>query len=231
MRDLGLRVLAPALPGFGGTSDLTGNAFSLKGYAAWVDAFLETCGVTEPVFLVGHSFGGGVAIATAHAYPDRVRSLVLINSIGGSRWSADRALRDRPLWDWGIHFPTDILGGGGFRRILPVIVEDAVGNVIRNPVALWRVANLLRKADLTAELAELRERRLPVLALWGDHDRIVTEASFRDMCLALGAEGEVIPGAHSWLLSDPDAFGQVMTNVVKVAEVAARQAARERAAG
>src|SRR3954464_13202142 len=105
---LGTRVYAPALPGFGGTGDLPDRLFSLTGYADWVEGFLRAVKIEGPVFLVGHSFGGGVAIQTAHDYPERVRFLVLINSIGGSAWSksgsAVRSMAERPLWDWGIHF-------------------------------------------------------------------------------------------------------------------------------
>jgi hypothetical protein len=42
------------------------------------------------------------------------------------------------------------------------------------------------------------------------------------MCAALGSEGEVIEGSHSWLLADPDQFGEVMTNHVEVAKLARR---------
>lgn len=227
VRDLGLRVLAPALPGFGGTSDLPQEAFSMEGYADWVADFLDASGVTEPVLLVGHSFGGGVGIATAHRHPERVRCLVLVNSIGGSQWAKGRALRDRPLWDWGIHFPEEIVMRG---RVLPVVLEDVTGNVLRNPLAFWRVGNLARRADLTAELAELKERKLPVVVLWGQQDKIVTEESFHELCVVVGTEGEVIEGAHAWLLSDPDAFGQVMTNVVQVATMANRRRETERKA-
>ena len=34
------------------------------------------------------------------------------------------------------------------------------------------------------------------------------------------AEGHVIDGAHSWLLADPDAFGEVITNDLAVARLA-----------
>src|SRR5437764_11069533 len=69
---LGCQVFAPALPGFGGTADLPDRQTTFEGYAHWVDDFLRAVGVTEPVFLVGHSFGGGVAIKFAHDYSDRV---------------------------------------------------------------------------------------------------------------------------------------------------------------
>ena len=57
-----------------------------------------------PVVLVGHSFGGGVAVRLAHDHRNRARSLVLVNSVGGSSWRSGRTLRsiaERPLWDWG----------------------------------------------------------------------------------------------------------------------------------
>jgi pimeloyl-ACP methyl ester carboxylesterase len=221
---LGCRVYAPALPGFGGTADLPKDGLALSGYAAWVDEFLDAVGVTEPLIVVGHSFGGGVAIQVAHDLPARVRSLVLVNSIGGSAWSgvggAARKLTERPLWDWGIHFPSDLLPVPQLTKVLPVVLGDAVPNVLRNPQAMWRVARVARTADLTAELEELKRRRLPVVVLWGERDRIIPKASFDALCKAIGSEGEVVNGNHSWLLADPDAFGEVMTNVVSVASVA-----------
>src|SRR2546428_13007507 len=59
---LGCQVFAPALPGFGGTAELADPELSFAGYAQWAADFLDAVDVTEPVFLVGHSFGGGVAI-------------------------------------------------------------------------------------------------------------------------------------------------------------------------
>jgi pimeloyl-ACP methyl ester carboxylesterase len=149
---------------------------------------------------------------------------VLVNSVGGSAWartgSTVRSMAERPLWDWGLHFPTDVLPLGQLRRVLPIILEDALPNAMRNPLALWRIGNLARKADLTTELEELKRRELPVVVLWGDRDTIIPRASFDALCLALGSQGEVLHGHHSWLLADPDAFGEVMTNVVAVAQLA-----------
>jgi pimeloyl-ACP methyl ester carboxylesterase len=221
---LGCRVYAPALPGFGGTPDLPDDQLTFAGYANWVAGFLDAVGVTEPVFVVGHSFGGGVAIKLAHDHPRLVRYLVLINSVGGAAWSSGgsrvRSMAERPLWDWGLHFPSDILSVRQVTRVLPVILEDALPNAVRNPRALWKVGNLVRKADLTPELEELKRRHLPVVVLWGDKDTIIPRASFDALCAAIGSEGEVVAGKHSWLLADPDAFGEVMTNAVAVAKLA-----------
>ena len=160
--DAGMWVYAPALPGFG-SADLPGDDRDLPGYARWVDEFMEAVGPDEPVTLVGHSFGGGVAIQTAYDWPDRVARLVIINSIGGSAWSHGgvvRSIRERPLWDWGLHMQADVLPLRQITRVLPVIAADAVPNILRHPGAIVRVARLARLADLTGELEELKRRRL-----------------------------------------------------------------------
>ena len=126
----------------------------------------------------------------------------------------------RLRWGWGIHFPGHVLPFPPVTRVLPVLLDDVLPNLLTNPRALWRVAQLARGADLSQELEELRQRRVPVVVLWGDKDKIIPRASFDALCTAIGARGEVVPGNHSWLLADPDSFGEVMTNIVGVARVA-----------
>lgn len=215
----GLHVVAPALPGFGGTAPLPHDRTHFAGFAAWAADFLDAAGVTEPALVLGHSFGGGVAIQLAHDHPARVRALVLINSVGGSAWtrrgSTLRSMAERPLWDWGLHFPADLLPVRQARRVLPVIVAEALPNLLRDPRAFWEAAGVARRADLTPELEELRRRGLPVVVLWGQNDQIVTKLSFEAMCETLGSPDAItVPGAHSWLIADPNAFGEVMTNVL-----------------
>src|SRR5437016_13698195 len=55
---LGCQVFAPALPGFGGSADLPDRKLTFAAYAGWVDDFLDAVDVSEPAFVVGHSFGG-----------------------------------------------------------------------------------------------------------------------------------------------------------------------------
>jgi pimeloyl-ACP methyl ester carboxylesterase len=225
----GWRVVAPALPGFGGTPGLPGESFSLAGYAAWLAEFLQAVGIDEPAVFIGHSFGGGVAIRTAHDHPDLVRSLVLVNSIGGSSWRRGEVLTsiaERPLWDWGLHFPADVWPVRHATRVLPVILEDAIPNLLRNPRSLVRVANLARRADLRGELEELNRRGLPVTIIWSSRDGIIPRASFEAMCAAAGTSGREVEGSHSWLLSDPGRFVEVITNDLSVAQQAQRRAKR-----
>ncbi len=215
----GAHVLAPALPGFGGTDELPAAELTIGGFARWVAGFLETAGVDGPVTVVGHSFGGGVAVRLAHDAPGVVSRLVLVNSIGGAVWAtgADgpRLMSERPWWDWGLHLQADLGPGGLLGRVVPVIVSDAATNALRNPLAVWKVAELARTADLREELEELRHRRLPVVVVWGRQDRVLPEASLAALRLALGdAEVRTVEGTHSWLITDPDAFTEILTNVL-----------------
>lgn len=215
----GVRVYAPALPGFGGTGPLPADRFSLVGYAGWVAQFLDAVGVTGKVVVVGHSFGGGVAIQFAHAATRRVSRLVLVNSIGGSVWTdrrgRDRHMRDRPLWDWGIHLPAEAFSLREVTRIAPVIAADAIPNALRQPRSLWRIGRLAREADLTGELADLRKRRLPVVILWGRHDNVLPEACLESLRAALGnPDVRTVDGNHGWLLTSPGRFAEELTNIL-----------------
>jgi pimeloyl-ACP methyl ester carboxylesterase len=216
----GARVIAPSLPGFGGTGQLPNADFSIGGYARWVAELLTTLEIDEPAVVVGHSFGGGVATRFAHDAPSRVRSLVLVNSIGGSSWRRGETLRsiaERPLWDWGLHFPGDVWPIRQATRVLPVLAEDLLPNLVRHPRAVVKVAGLARRADLRSELETLRDRGLPISILWGTRDKVIPRESFEAMCIASGVEGTVVDGSHSWLLADPDHFGEVITNDLHVA--------------
>jgi pimeloyl-ACP methyl ester carboxylesterase len=218
----GRAVLAPALPGFRGTAALPDDELSLHGYAAWLDEFLDAVGTRGPVTVVGHSFGGAVAIRFAYEFPGRVSQLVLVNSIGGSTWSDDgrlRAMSDRSLGDWGVHLGGELMSGRGLTRVLPVIASDAVRHALLRPGTLWRVGRVARQASLGVELEELKRRRLPVAVLWGREDRVVPWACAESLIAALGdPEVVTVAGDHGWLISDPQQFVEVLTNVLAVAD-------------
>lgn len=58
---------------------------------------------------------------------------------------------------------------------------------------------------------------------WCFEDRATnwSRGSFEGMCATLGnQEIVIVPGTHNWLIADPDAFGEVMTNVLDVVGMA-----------
>lgn len=70
------RVIRPDLPGNGNSSPVSGNGTGLSAIAARLSVFFSEIG--EPFHLVGHAFGGAVALKVAHTMPWLVRSLVII---------------------------------------------------------------------------------------------------------------------------------------------------------
>jgi pimeloyl-ACP methyl ester carboxylesterase len=70
------RVVAIDLPGFG-QSTKPNRAYTIGFFAQVVEEFLELLEI-ERVRLVGHSLGGGVALAFALARPERVERLALL---------------------------------------------------------------------------------------------------------------------------------------------------------
>ena len=76
----GFRVVAPDLPGYGGSeSPREAGGWTVRGLAATIAALIE--GITdERVVLVGHDWGGALAWRLAAARPDLVRRLVILNA-------------------------------------------------------------------------------------------------------------------------------------------------------
>ena len=208
----GFRVIAPALPGFGATSELPEDAQSLAGYAAWTQRFCEAVGESYPV-VVGHSFGGGVATKLACDFAGSARAIALLNSIGGE-WSngQNRApMESRPWWDWARSVPSDV-GAlvSNFASTMPSVLEDLVPNVVRNPFGVAKVGRLARSANLSVELSLLRSRGLRTLVVHSENDGVIPRSSFESVCDQLGQTGHIVVGNHSWPMTHPEVFAEVV---------------------
>src|SRR6266516_6157615 len=88
------RVIAPDRPGYGTNQakpgDFAANARAMVG-------LLDRLGQKRAI-IVGHSWGGGAAIAMARRYPERVAGLVLVGAVGdGSALGLSDRLLAQPL--------------------------------------------------------------------------------------------------------------------------------------
>ncbi|GAB3317834.1 alpha/beta fold hydrolase [Haliea atlantica] len=75
------RVIAPDMVGFGYTEQPEGYEFSLDNWVQHIIGVMDALDI-QKAHIVGNSFGGGLAIATALRYPERVGRLVLMGAAG-----------------------------------------------------------------------------------------------------------------------------------------------------
>jgi pimeloyl-ACP methyl ester carboxylesterase len=213
----GCRVFAPTLPSFGDTASLAPDDMNIAGYARWVASFMTEVGIDDPALVIGHSFGGGVAIKFARDNPGLVRYLILLNALTGGAW--------RPPWDWAIGMGNECWPPSEALGMIQAMRSDLVPNLWKNPLGLLRVAFVALGTDLRSELAELRDLGVPVLALTSERDRLIPKSAFETVCETVGVDGRVVSGRHAWLLVDPDLFGEVLASTIDV-QVAEHEASK-----
>ena len=87
----GYNIYSLDLPGFG-QSNVPDKNFNLQDYAEVVDGFIQKNNLSE-VIIIGHSFGGRIAIKLAATNPKYLYKLVLVDSAGIRHASAGRIIK------------------------------------------------------------------------------------------------------------------------------------------
>jgi pimeloyl-ACP methyl ester carboxylesterase len=182
----GLRVVALDRPGYG-TSRQPAGGFAFNARA--VLAELDARGIERAV-LVGHSYGGGVALSAARLAPERVEALVLLASVGpGCLTGWDRLLAAPVagevcavtawwLTPWLARARLAAIAG---LRGRPIAADEHVnwhiwGHAHRDHGPLWRTF-LTEQRALVRELGDLAATPAgvvhPVLLVADPHDTLV----------------------------------------------------------
>ncbi len=206
------RVLSVDLPGFG-WSAAPPAAWGVFEYLAHVTALLDRLGVKTTAVL-GHSFGGRVAIALAARHPARVARLILVASAGirPPRTAANRLrVTATTVLKAGAHLP---LIGGVIGRYLDRWRERVGSRDYRQAGALRPTFVRVVNEDLAPLLPQIAA---PTLLLWGDQDREVGRPAVDLMAARIpGARLVVLPGAGHFPFQDaPDAFQREVTGFLQ----------------
>jgi pimeloyl-ACP methyl ester carboxylesterase len=144
-------VHVPDLPGFGPGRPKPRHALDVAEHAAFLAGWLADREL-PPACLLGHSFGAEVVAATAVAFPDRVRALVLAGPTSDAAARTRRAqigrwLRDVPREAWwqGPILARDIRDAG-VRRIFRTL-GHSVRNRIEDDVARVHVPTVVIRGE------------------------------------------------------------------------------------
>lgn len=205
----GVRVVAPCLPGTGGSDPLPLHRAGLADHARRIARLLEVLGEDGPVFVAAHSFGGGIALQLATDRPDLVRSLTLVNPVGGNALPTSPATWLR--WASGA---VAELAPGSSSRCAASVLRAFLPNLLRAPLALAVSARLALTASLAEQARALVLGGTPVLFVWADDDRLLAPGPLADVVAQLPAQ--VVHGRHGWLLTEPAAFAELLVNALVV---------------
>ena len=177
------RAIAPDLNGFGWTERPRDAAsYTLEGQGAMVLGLLERLGLRR-CHLVGHSYGGGLALWLAARQPSRFASLTLVAGVP-PEYSDDQRqpwARYRSVNWLLVHFL--VLSRVAVRRALRACYCDselatpATVDEYRRRLLVEGVEDayhgLLAPCGVPADSVELERIDVPALAIWGDSDRLI----------------------------------------------------------
>jgi pimeloyl-ACP methyl ester carboxylesterase len=171
-----LSVIAWDTPGYGGSSDPPADELSMRDYANYLVGFLDALDLPR-VHLMGLSWGGILALECYARAPERVRSLVLADTLLGYGMvpaeERERLLRERLA-------PLEQLGPAGMaeQRAPRLLTADAPAELLAevrsimaqvHPAGYRLAAIAMGNADVSAVLPRVA---VPTLLLWGQHDQV-----------------------------------------------------------
>ncbi len=189
----GYRVFLIDLPGFGGTSRVQSDWGAYE-YADFVVEFCKTMGVKNPV-VIGHSFGGRVAIVLAGFKKIAISRLVLVDAAGMEMKSLKTRMV-RVLAPWFRWLPKNI------KRILGSADYKNSGNMME----------IFKKVINQPLRYLLPEIKVPTVVVWGERDSILplSEAKMIHKGI-LGSVFRIVWGAgHSPHVEKLDEFIQIL---------------------
>lgn len=205
----GFEVFVPQLPGFG-KSRTPDQPWSVSDYAQWVKTRLP-----KHYFLVGHSFGGRIAIKLASQKPEGLKGLILIGSAGIKQ---RKTLKHFIFWLLAkigklfFNIPPFSIFKSFARRILYKLAGER--DYYQAKGAMKETLKRVISEDLKEDLKRIK---VPTLILWGERDSFTPLSDGELMNrLISGSSLKVFPNAdHSLPLKLPR---EVALEIIKFAK-------------
>lgn len=230
-------VIAPDLLGHG-LSDKPRADYTLGGYANGMRDLLTVLGI-DKVTVVGHSFGGGIAMQFAYQFPERTQRVMLVSSGGlGREVTPLIKLIQVPGWEGAMrlltmpgirHVETSALralasyGGGPLRKYTRDLDEAAViVDSWRDRRTRFAIRHLVRAViDWRGQIVTMSDRAyltetMPMAVVWGREDQVLpVRHSSNVAALAPEAAVTVLPDSGHFPHRDhPEEFAGLLDRFV-----------------
>lgn len=204
-------------PGCGYSTRPAHVAATLTGQAETLAALVASLGLEKPL-IVGHSYGGAVALALAVNHPESVGALALVAPLTHAQEEAPAAFRDlvisskclRQLIAWTIAIPVSMASGSRILNLVfrpdavPADFPTAAGGLLAlRPGQFFAASSDLVNVGeaLPAIEARYSSIRAPVGILFGRHDQILDhemhgvamQAKIPGLALSLVDGGHMLP--------------------------------------
>ena len=206
------RCIAIDLPGFGRSEAPASFDASLESEARFVDDLVIALGITVPLDIVGHDFGGHFALAWAITHRDKVDRVVVSNTsfFADYKWHrVGRLLRTPVVGELAMAATNEGALVRNLRGAAPNLSVEQVKHTysLYTPAAKKMALRLYRAANPEAfkawegGLSYLSEK-VPMMVLWGDKDPFVA-SSYADRFGA--TEVHHFPEYSHWLPAETPA--------------------------
>jgi 3-oxoadipate enol-lactonase len=207
-----LPVVAPHLPGFGGTASV-GDVLSMRSAAERCIEALDAAGV-DRAMVCGLSMGGYVALELWRRSRTRFLGLILANTRAGADTeegaAGRRALAERLMAegsDFLVDTPPPLLSEGASEGLRLCVREIIAGQPAASIAAA--ALGMAERPDSTPDLATIN---VPTLVITSDADTLIPPEATSPMAAQIpGGELAVIGGAgHLSNLEAPAAFDELL---------------------
>jgi len=172
------RVIAPDMVGFGFTERPADFDYSLDHWVAQLIDLMDKLDIVQ-ADIIGNSFGGAVALATAIKYPQRIRKLVLMGSVGvafeishgldavwGYTPSVENMRKLMDLFAWDRSLVTDELAELRYQASIRPGVQESFANMFPAPRQRWVEA-------MASEEQAIRAIDKATLIIHGRDDQVI----------------------------------------------------------
>lgn len=209
------RVIALDLPGFGASSKPTGS-YDIGTQTERLASVIDTLGITQ-LHLIGNSMGGHISALYAARYPQKTRSLALLNNAG---ISSPQPSELRQRLQRGEPNPLVVRSPEDFQRLLDFIFVQPpyLPQSLKGYFAEQAISNSAHYDQVFAHLTEryialepqLEKILAPTLILWGADDRVLDVSSVAVMQPLLRNSSAVIlpETGHAPMIERPELTAQ-----------------------